>query len=265
MMQQPFAGQRDIEGVVIYLGQQLDLRRFAQGERLATVPLAVSAGSAGVAVLFRYGVVALFGLQAEETDRFIAELGELVSEPVEVPELDSFAIRINPDKEEGIDQGRIRLRSSDLPCLLIVADVMAKSAVLAHYETALRAQFDRIEPLARSLRSGHIGTARGRHLLEHIGDSLMTEARMTGRIEVSEKPELIWDYPELERLYIRLEDEFELAERHVAIDRKLGLISKTAQTLLDLMHNRRSLRVEWYIVILIVIEIGLTLGEKMAA
>jgi uncharacterized Rmd1/YagE family protein len=86
---------------------------------------------------------------------------------------------------------------------------------------------------------------------------------MTGRIEVSEKPELIWDYPEFERLYVRLEDEFELAERHAAIDRKLGLISKTAQTLLDLLHNRRSLRVEWYIVILIVVEIVINVGEKL--
>jgi uncharacterized Rmd1/YagE family protein len=263
MMEQPFSGQRDIEGLVIYLGQQLDLRHYSQTDRLAVAPLTVTAGNGGVAVLFRYGVVVLFGLQPDEIARFITGLDGLISEPVEVPEQDSFAIRINPDKEEGIDQGRIRLRSPKLQCLLIVADVMAKSAVLAHYETALRAQFDRVEPLARSLRSGHIGTARGRHLLEHIGDSLMTEARMTGRIEVLEKPELIWDYPELERLYIRLEDEFELAERHVAIDRKLGLISRTAQTLLNLLHNRRSLRVEWYIVILIVIEIVLMLGEKI--
>ena len=43
--------------------------------------------------------------------------------------------------------------------------------------------------------------------------------------------------------------------------RKLELIGDTAQTLLDLLQNRRSLRVEWYIVILIVVEIVLTLYE----
>ena len=63
---------------------------------------------------------------------------------------------------------------------------------------------------------------------------------------------------------MRLEDEYELRERHVALERKLDLISRTAETLLDLMQHKRSLRVEWYIVILIVIEILLTLYEIYA-
>jgi uncharacterized Rmd1/YagE family protein len=43
------------------------------------------------------------------------------------------------------------------------------------------------------------------------------------------------------------------------------LLSRTIETVLDLLNQRRSLRVEWYIVILIVIEIGLTLYEMFIA
>lgn len=82
---------------------------------------------------------------------------------------------------------------------------------------------------------------------------------MVGRVEVTEKPELLWEHSELERVYLRLEDEFELHERHVALEHKLELISRTAATLLQ---TNRSLRVEWYIVILIVVEIVLTLYDK---
>jgi uncharacterized Rmd1/YagE family protein len=60
---------------------------------------------------------------------------------------------------------------------------------------------------------------------------------------------------------MRLESEFELRERHLALERKLDLISRTAETLLKLLNNNRALRVEWYIVILIVAEIMLTLYE----
>jgi uncharacterized Rmd1/YagE family protein len=35
----------------------------------------------------------------------------------------------------------------------------------------------------------------------------------------------------------------------------LALTSRTINTVLDLLQNRRTLRVEWYIVILIVVEI----------
>jgi len=60
-------------------------------------------------------------------------------------------------------------------------------------------------------------------------------------------------------LFARLEDEFELRERHTAIERKLELISRTSNTLLELLSSRHTLRVEWYIVILIIFEILLSL------
>ena len=66
-----------------------------------------------------------------------------------------------------------------------------------------------------------------------------------------------------ERLHQRLAGEYELPERHRALERKLDLIARTASTLLTLQYNRRSLRVEWYIVALIVVEILLTLGERL--
>jgi uncharacterized Rmd1/YagE family protein len=90
---------------------------------------------------------------------------------------------------------------------------------------------------------------------------LLTQQRMVGRVEVGEKPEVLWEHPELERLYARLEDEYELAERGRAIERKLALVNDTMETLVDLVQNKRLTRLEWYIIALIAIEIGLTLYE----
>ena len=80
-----------------------------------------------------------------------------------------------------------------------------------------------------------------------------------GRVEIAEKPDLVWDNPDLDRLYERLAGEYELRERDLALTRKLDLVSKTSELYLDLIHNRQSLRVEWYIVILILFEIALSL------
>jgi len=60
---------------------------------------------------------------------------------------------------------------------------------------------------------------------------------------------------------VNLESEFEIRAGQVALERKLTLINGTAGTLLDLLQSKRSLRVEWYITILIVVEILLTLYE----
>lgn len=88
---------------------------------------------------------------------------------------------------------------------------------------------------------------------------LLSEQMMVGRVEISEKPDMLWDNPGLEGLYLRMEGEFEIRERYVALERKLNLISRTVQTVAELLHSKRSLRLEWSIVILIVIEIMLTL------
>jgi uncharacterized Rmd1/YagE family protein len=62
-----------------------------------------------------------------------------------------------------------------------------------------------------------------------------------------------------------LEDEYELRERHRALERKLALISGTATTLLGLLPQKRNLRVAWCIVVPIGVEILLTLSQMLPA
>lgn len=248
---------------VMFLGQRLDLQAFEHMAVLANAPLSVAAGSQGVAVLFRYGVVVMFGMNPAESVSFLEQIRSLIIDAYRKPESDEVDIFVDAGNPEGYDKGRIRVQAFTLQRLQIIADVLAKSVILAHYEVSLAEQFDRVEPLAASLNQKRRVGPKGKELLQQIGDTLTIESKMVGRVEVSEKPELIWDYPEYERLYLRLEDEYELSERHTALDRKLALISRTAETLLGLLQNQRSLRVEWYIVILIVIEILITLSEKV--
>ncbi len=76
-----------------------------------------------------------------------------------------------------------------------------------------------------------------------------------------DKPDLLWEHPGLERFYERLVDEFELRERHVALERKLEMVSRTAQTVLELLQARRSFRLEWYVALLILLEIIISLVQ----
>ena len=256
-----FGSQKRIGARALFLGQRLDLRALEQANRLASAPLLVSAGSNGAAVLFRYGVAVFFGMDAIEEVAFLEDLKRLVVEPIAQPEYEVITIVADPGHAERVEQTHLYLHKFTVERLQLVADVLAKSVVLAFYESSLAQSFDRIEPLAVDLQRGGRGRHQGRELLRHIGDTLLIHGKTVGRVEVLEKPEVLWEHPELERLYLRLEDEYELRERHIALERKLDLIARTAETLLGLLQSKRSLRVEWYIVILIVAEILLTLYE----
>ena len=265
MMIPNFSDKASILVRAMFVGQRIDLRTFEQTRRLASAPLTVSAGENGVVVLFRYGVIVMAGLQPAEVIAFTSQIAHLIADRFPVPEWEELELVRDVEGSEGIVGGRIHLQDFNLERIQVVADALAKSVVLAHYEVELAKHFDRIEPLAASLSQARRPGPKGKQLLEHLGDTLMIENKMVGRVEVSEKPELLWEHPEYERLYLRLEDEYELAERHDAIERKLALISKAAATLLGILQNRRSLRVEWYIVILIVIDIVISLAEKIFA
>lgn len=256
--------RRTVIARAFLLGDRLDIRGFEQKQALATTPLTVRMGRDGFAVLFRYGAVVLFDVTAEEEAHFLADVARLVTDPLPAPGRDQAHVDIIPGSAELVDpDGNIVLSDLTPERMQIVADVLGKNIMLDHFEVKVANVFDRVEPLAARLKKDGSRNFKVRDLLSQIGDVLLTQHRMVGRAEVLEKPEVLWYTPELEGLFGRLEREYEIRERSRALDNKLEVIGDTAETLLDLVHATRSLRVEWYIVALIVFEILLSLWEKV--
>jgi required for meiotic nuclear division protein 1 len=243
----------------LLLGERLDTRLERSGS-LVAAPLTLNLPGGGVAVLFRYGAVVLFGSKPEAIDDFVAGLAASVVGAFPVPERDEVQLLIRPEGDQLVDPaGNIVLRVRSLERQQLVADILAKSLVLSHYEARINELFDRIEPLAAALRERGRAGAAGKDLLRNIGDVLSMQHKMVGRVGTAETPELLWEHPELDRLYLRLADEYELRDRDRALDRKLDIVSNTVETLLGLVQTRSSMRVEWYIVALIVAEVLLSL------
>jgi uncharacterized Rmd1/YagE family protein len=252
---------RRVESIAVrafLLGERLDTRTLERDAALATAPLAVPIEGGGTAVVFRYGAVVLFDGPEQGVEQFLATLEPLVTEKFAVVEREDLRLLFRSDTDQLVDPaGNIVLRDRTVERLQLVADVLAKNLVLSHYETRVATIFDSIEPLAATLREKGRAGVPGKVLLQHIGNVLQMQQKMVGRVETGEKPELVWEHPELDRLYMRLAEEYELRDRGRAIDRKLEIVSRTVETLLSLEQTRSSLRVEWYIVALIVAELAI--------
>ena len=229
----------------LLLGERIDLRGLEHRESLGTAPLALRTADGGVVVLFRYGVIVLFNTSPQVEASLLDGLAAAVVEPQPRREADEARLRVNPGSEDQVDpSGLVTIKEASIGRLQMVADVLAKNLVLAHYESRIAGVFDRIEPLAATLRAkGRVG-ARGRDLLRQIGGVLSIQHKMVGRVETGERPELLWEHPDLERFYDRMAEEYELRDRDRALDRKLEVISRTVETLLGLVQQRSNLRVE---------------------
>lgn len=253
----------EIDAVVLLLGQRIDLKPFERLDYIAKTPLLVSSGAGGCVALFRYGYAVLFGLSALEQAAFLQQIAEFVADPVTEHHAEVVRVRRDERLGDSIAGDVILLKEFDPLRLQLVAEVLARSEVLGDYEASMASSFDAVEPLVQQLRCDGLITVGGREIARRIGATLDIQGKMAGRVEVLDKPEVLWDCPDLERFFQRLVDEYELEERHTALEHKLALIARTCETTLTLLHNRHSLRVEWYITILIVFEIVLTLLEMV--
>jgi uncharacterized Rmd1/YagE family protein len=266
--------QGSFRAQAVLAGAGIDLAALGSTDRTGAAPLAVelvgpltggsratSATGSGVAFLFRYGAVVFFDASPAGITEYLRQIAPVIRQPFAQGERETelLDIRLDPGGRESLEGNTLVLADASLEKLQLVADVMAKSVSLAHHEKGIERQFERIEPFAVNLDHWGRGGRAARELLHNLGGALLAEHRVVAGTRVDDSPDLLWDHPELERLWARIRDEFEIRERFAALHSKLSLISRTAETALDLLQNRRALRVEWAIVGLIVFEIVLTL------
>lgn len=257
------ASQPDVSAlpaVALFLGERLNTQAFDNTDSLASDPLVINMGQQGYAVLFAYGAAVLFGLEPVEEAGLVAQLNGFVDGPFEEAEMERVELRFGADTVRATN-GIIWLQRFSIEQLQLVADILSKSVVLAHYENRIATVFDQLEPFSKNLQANTKSDRWSKDLLRQLGRNLAIQHKIVGRVEIIDKPDLLWDSPNLERLYLRLEDEYEIKERHAVLERKLALMTQTAETALELLQHNSSLRVEWYIVALIVIEILLSLYE----
>ncbi|MDX2201464.1 MAG: RMD1 family protein [Hyphomicrobiaceae bacterium] len=248
----------------LLLGESLDLKGLERSDSYAQSPLAFRAGAAGTAMLFKSGAAVFFNLTPVEEEELIRGLDRRIVGPLPNAEREIETARIVARGEDELvsSMGTLQVRSAEADRLLLIAEALAVSVALAHDERRIAGAFERVEPVAATLMERKLPSGPQSALLEQIGEALLIQKRLAGRADLDEKPDVLWDHPELERFWVRLVDEYDLPARARAIERKLTVIRETADTIRDLITTRTSFRLEWYIIALIALEIVIGLYDR---
>lgn len=163
---------------------------------ISTTPVAFRLQASGVVVLFRYGVVVMIGLGADEQTAFLNELKPCLVGEFARYEEEFTRVELCDDAGETVQPGGpICLKEFSNDRLLVVADALAKSTVLAHDERRVAAVFDVIEPFAQELATYGRTPRRRTEILKLIGNALLVQQRVSGRVAVAEKPDVLWKSP----------------------------------------------------------------------
>jgi uncharacterized Rmd1/YagE family protein len=215
--------------------------------------------SGGYLVVFKYGVVVYFGLQTAEKDAHKKEIHSAAKNIHSYQETETATLAQGSDKMTVYD-GNISLPSISKEQVLVIADILGKSVILSWYESQVNEMFETIEPIAEKMKKGRILKGK-KQLIQTLGGALSIQNAMLSRIRLDDKPDILWDMPELEKLYHLLNSDYEIIERQRVLEGRLKMITDTISFNTDILDYVSSHRVEWYITLLIVVEIVLTLYE----
>ncbi|MBX9926017.1 MAG: RMD1 family protein [Hyphomicrobiaceae bacterium] len=247
----------------IQIGERLDLKGLEREDAFSTDPLGFKTASGGSVMLFKSGAAVFAALTPIEEEGIVAGLTERIYGPLTDRETEAAQIILRPEAEEIVTStGVIQLKAADPNRLLLAGEALAVSVALAYDERRIAQAFDQIGRVAEELKDGKLPSATQPELLRQIGEALSIQQRLAARVDLDEKPDVLWDHPELERIWAKLVDEYDLPQRARAIDRKLAIIRDTSETIGDLISTRTSHKLEWYIIALIAFEIGMSLYDR---
>jgi len=222
----------------VMISDRLVVDRSRYSGVVSTAPFCYREGD-GYVVVFRYGVVVFVGLTDEEEKKALSQFLAEATAALPVEE-ERVGLEIHAGDEEGATaNGIFHIRELSVAHVLVLGDILAKSVALARYEREIASVFDTIEPEASRLAvSGRLPKSR-KALLQLIGSALLAQHRVSGRIAFAEKPDVLWEHPELGRLYARLEDEYEIIERGTLLNGKVTVVGSAAETFTDMMDTAR--------------------------
>ena len=252
----PVTAKTRLTARALIVGERIDTAGLERPDMISLLPLAFRVGETGMVALFRFGVAVMVGLSPLEEEDTLARLKSRVYGERAKGDDEYAVLEIAPESDEQKSSGGpIQIKNLSPQRFLVVADALAKTVALARDEREVNKVFDVIEPFAAQLAASGKTLFRRRAMLRLIGQALLVQHRVSGRVAVEEKPDVLWDRPDLERLYARLEDEYELKERAGVLKRKLDVIVETAHALTDIIDADRATRLEVAIVVLIVLEL----------
>ena len=142
----------------------------------------------------------------------------------------------------------------------IISIVLAKSVALDKIEMDISYLLDEIENVVSDLHQGKL-TVSDEKLAKMSAGILGFKLSTISYIMLLDKPAITWTHEKASELFEELVTLFELSERYGNNRHKIDTLMDITEVFSGLAHAKRGTRLEWAIIILIVIEIFLSIFD----
>jgi uncharacterized Rmd1/YagE family protein len=213
--------------------------------------------------IFHFGAMVFVNFQPHEMMDVINYLKRLekslnTNNPFEYD--DEYCLEIHPDAAQSINNDSMITPQAHDYQQEIVATILAKSVSLEKIETDIDLLLDEIEDIVEYLHQGKL-TVSDDQLAKMSAKILGFKFNTISYIMLLDKPDITWSNEGASELFAELSILFELEDRYEKIRHKSETLMDITEVFTSLAHAQRGSRLEWVIIILIAIEIGLSIFE----
>ena len=248
-------------GHAIQLANNIDLRRCKEailGSLLYedSDELFFELDSQQYAYIFKYGVVTFFTTSASENEHFINAMlpyckeiiseGERLSETVQV-KLNTRTFNTRFDSVELTTQWPEHIR------LLLL--YLSQSVALDYYALTIGETLNDTRRYTNYLETTGRLNIGGLKLKKFIGKVLNIKNRISENLYIFDSPDISGEDQELHQINTALKKKFDLKDRYHVIQHQVDIVKENLELFKDLMFHKESSRLEWIIIILILVEV----------
>ncbi|NOT74924.1 MAG: RMD1 family protein [Cyclobacteriaceae bacterium] len=203
---------------------------------------------------FNYGVVVFCDHNDEEIQSAIKSVAPHLKN-AETWLRDDYLLQVIPGCELRFEFDHVSVDHTDDSVIRVTMLNLGQSVALDHYNGLSENLLTEIKGFTNDLQStGRLNINR-KNMMKFIGRALNTQNDIADNIYIFDAPEQVWENEYLDTLHQGLMKHFDLKVRFSEIEYTLRIIQSNLSVFREISNQRESNRLEWIIVILILIEV----------
>ena len=250
-----------------YFEGQIDIRAFRSRHPnysvISSNPLVLEPEVGSWIYVERFGAVVFWNCSEAHVQTFLRDLQELPGTGPRIGSThDSQTVHVGSE-EDTVGFSAVWLQELTLGKLKVVSLALAQSVALDYFETAVSTAMAKFQPVVRTMREEGKLHLRHSEVLSLVGFAMEIRSVVLENLTLFDDPPESWESESLAHLDSALFDQFDLEERINAINQKLVYLKDAGSTLMGVLTNRKSVRLEWIVIVLIAIEIIFFVWKEM--
>lgn len=206
--------------------------------------------------IFRYGVICFYNLTSSEINEFKNRLYPFTANNKFVDESLMESIEIYTGaKVFSINFKEIHIIDSNTEKLRLIMLNTSQSVALDYYAVIIERLLEDTRQHTTFLEEKGRLDIGGKKLKRYIGKVLNVKNKISENLYIFDSPDATWEDETLNILNNSLKKEFDLKDRYQTITQQVNIVKDNLELFKDIMFHKESSKLEWIIIILIVIEV----------